>query len=587
MTTPLIHTRPTSETDADAARLPEPLPDARPSLPGVSHAKIWLACGIFLLVVGLYALSSPGRIDIIDGEARFDVSYNWLLTGRPVIRDNWIGPLMGLAGRDGLRYSYYGAPASLLAMPLVWLGLHFGSPAVPLSQFLFSLTSTIFGAAVAPVLFLFYLELGVTMRRAIAWTMVSSFATLLWPVSNSTFDNAQHAFFALAALYFAFLSARRKSRTIAMIGGIFAGVLILYQEYFLLIVPAIALATLDRGLADMESLTTESVVPRVASSPKRVLQEAWYLIRTAYDRSGDTRASCVRYCLFIAAASLGIVLALGYNHLRFDSWLDDGKFRFAAFRNHPLLGNPVAGLLTLLCSPGKGVFLYSPTLILGILGIARLRRRRAALAGAIATSSLLLVLFISCFIFAGGDWCWGPRYLTPLLPLWALAFPLIGDFRQKRPLVLAIVILGLLVQVLALSIDNQRFFFEKGFNDFFWAEDSWVYFKHSALLARVGETFSLSQGVPTTARFFNSVPIPNWTTYAPLGTPANVPRSLAPLWIRNFQVYFLPRPWPLWMSSLPSDLRPLDLRSWLAGFLGVSLLGFGLIFRGLQNRENL
>src|SRR6516164_446214 len=339
---------------------------------------------------------------------------------------------MGLAGRDGLRYSYYGAPASLLAMPLVWLGLHFGSPAVPFSQFLFSLTSTIFGAAVASVLFLFYLELGVTTRRAIAWTMVSSFATLLWPVSNSTFDNSQHAFFALAALYFAFLSARRKSRTMAVIGGIFAGVLILYQEYFLLIVPALALATLDWGLADRESLTTESVVPRVASFPKRVLQEAWYLIRTAYDRSGDARASCVRYCLFVAAVSLGVALALGYNYFRFGSWLDDGKFRFLALRHHPLLGNPVAGFLTLLCSPGKGVFLYSPP---GILGIARLRRRRPALAGAIVTSSLLLVLFISCFACPGGDWCWGPRYLTPLLPLWDLAFPVIDDFRMKRHLV--------------------------------------------------------------------------------------------------------------------------------------------------------
>src|SRR5271157_3599776 len=55
----------------------------------------WIASGIFLLVLAIYVLSSPGRIDIIDGQARYDVAYNWLLEGRPVLRDPWIGQRMG------------------------------------------------------------------------------------------------------------------------------------------------------------------------------------------------------------------------------------------------------------------------------------------------------------------------------------------------------------------------------------------------------------------------------------------------------------------------------------------------------------
>ena len=47
-------------------------------------AKWWIASGIFLLVVGVYGLSGPGRIDMVDGQIRFDVTYNWLATGRPI-----------------------------------------------------------------------------------------------------------------------------------------------------------------------------------------------------------------------------------------------------------------------------------------------------------------------------------------------------------------------------------------------------------------------------------------------------------------------------------------------------------------------
>lgn len=572
---------PTLRTTPSDQLVPEPV---------CSPAKWWIAAGIFLFVLGIYVLSSPGRIDIVDGQARFDVTYNWLVNGRPIVKDSWIGPFMSVPGREGLRYSYYGAPASVFAMPLVWLGLFTSAPAIQPSQFLFSLTSSIFGAAIAPILFLFYLELGVSARKALAWTMVSSFATYVWPISNSTFDNAQHAFFALAAVYFGFLSARRKSIAYAVAGGGMAGVLVLYQEYFLLIIPALALSTLEWTSGDSSSppppTPGASLVRRVVSVVNRVFQGAWDMIRVAWDGPGEARSSCIRYCLFLAAVSVGVVLSLAYNDLRFGSWLQDGKIRFATQRNYPLFGNPLAGALTLLVSPGKSVFLYSPVLVLGIVGIRRLWQRAPLLVTVIGMSSLILVLFISCISFAGGDWCWGPRYLTLLLPLWAIALPFAIGSRLRRGLAFTIIGLGFLVQILALSVENQRFFFERGLNDFFWAEDSWFYFKHSALSARVGETASLSEGVPSTAHLFTSLPVSIWTTYTVLGPPASVPRSFAPKWIRNFQIFYLPKPWPLWMSWLPSGVRPIDIIPWLVGLLGVTFLGAGLIYRGYERKEN-
>lgn len=550
-----------------------------------SRSSIWIACGIFLVVLGIYSLSGPGRIDIIDGQARFDVAYNWLVAGRPIMRDSLIGPLMSVPGRNGLHYSYYGAPASIFAMPLVWLGLYTSAPAIQPSQFLFSLTSSIIGAGVAPILFLFYLELGVTRRKAFAWTMVSSFATLVWPISTSTFDNAQHAFFALAAVYFGFLSARRKSVRFAVWGGLMGGILVLYQEYFLLIIPALALTTLDWKFGDGSEILppgtkSKPIVSRVAGTTKRATHRVMAWVRSAWEGPGEARSSCLRYCLFLIAVALGVILSLVYNNLRFGSWLHDGKVTFAAERNYPLWGNPVAGLLTLLVSPGKSVLLYSPPLILGFLGIARLRRRNPGLVTVIAAASLILVLFISCISFAGGDWCWGPRYLTPLLPLWALAMPFAAGFRVRRDLALAIIGVGFLVQILALSVENQRFFFQRGLNDFFWAEDRWFYLKHSALLARVPETASLKDGAPATADLFSSTPL--LATYAPLGPPPTVPRRMTPVWIRHFQIFYLPRPWPLWMSYLPRARRPIPVGPWLAGLLGLTALGTGLIGHGFR-----
>jgi hypothetical protein len=440
------------------------------------------------------------------------------------------------------------------------------------------------------VLLLFYLQLGVKIREAIAWTMVSSFATLLWPVANSTFDNAQHAFFALCAFYLGFLSARRKSVTYAVAGGLMGGVLVLYQEYFLLIIPALALSTVNWGAgSDAHSPPIpdgkNSLILELSSAVKRTYQEAATMLRTAWNKPGEARSSCLRYVLFLAAVSIGIVMSLMYNEIRFGSWFDDGKLRFMAQRHHPLFGNPLAGFLTLLVSPGKSVFLYSPPLVLGVLGISELWRRKRELAVAIGISSAALVLFLSFFACPGGDWCWGPRYLLPVLPLWALTFPFAVKTKVKWRTAIVVVGAGFLIQLLALSVENQRFFFERGFSDFFW-EDSWIYFKHSALAARFGEALSLFNGLPSTAQYFNSLPVPSLITYAPLGPPANVPRALAPIWTRHFQVYFLPRPWPLWMPRIPVAARPINVSAWLTALFGVTVLGLGLTYRAVQKGKS-
>jgi len=553
------------------------------------HRKWVIAAGIFFVILAVYVLSSPGRIDIVDGQARYDVTYHWLLEGRPVVRDLMICHFMSVKGRSGLAYSYYGPAGSVFAMPLVWLGLLDDDPPGETSRFLFSLTSSVFGALVTVVLYLFYVELGLSLRKALAWATMSSFATLIWPAANSTFDNAQHAFFVITALYLGFLGAQRKSRLLAIIGGIAAGVLILYQEYFVLIIPGLAISTLSwpraEAMANRQDHTQgrQHHGKRLTFQLKRAVQAIGSLIRVACQRAGEPRECCLRFLLFLAATSVGAALSLVYNNLRFGSFFQNGKVIFATQRGYPLLGNPVAGFLTLLVSPGKSVFLYSPPIILAVWGFRSLWRRKPEIGTAVVAVTTVLVLFISCISFAGGDWCWGPRYLVPLIPLWALTFPFVSlKGRLRRGLMLALLTTGFVVQVLALSVENQRFFFERGLNDFFWAEDSWFYFKHSALFARLDEAVSLKDGLPASARWFNSTPVDGWSTYAVLGPPLRIPRRMAPQWIRQRKVFYLPKPWPIWMWRLKPDLRPINIEAWLGGACGMALLGIALIFRGFQ-----
>src|SRR5262245_53406776 len=65
--------------------------------------------GLFLTVFAGLALSGPGRIDIIDGQARYEVARSLVEHGDVVVRDPdlWF-PVT--TGRDGKRFTNYRLP---------------------------------------------------------------------------------------------------------------------------------------------------------------------------------------------------------------------------------------------------------------------------------------------------------------------------------------------------------------------------------------------------------------------------------------------------------------------------------------------
>ncbi len=515
------------------------------------------ALGLVLVIGAVYALTGSGRVDMIDGQFRFEVARNLLETGSPSLEDPALLPF-GVPSADGQIYSRYGIGGSLTALPAMWLASWQEDPIGELARFAFSFSSALCAALCCGLLYVFYRQLGVAARAAVGWTLACAFATLLWPGAVTSFTNAQTAPFLLLALLLAHRAAVRESTGLALAAGVSAGLLLLFEEYFLVLMPALGLALLRGG-------------PE-GGSVWRWLKEQLHPATLRQPRSAARR-----YVAFAAGAALGLGLFLAFNAWRFGSPFSSGKSANLP-SDHPFLGNPLAGFLGLLVSPGKGILWYSPPVLLAVAGLRHLWRRQASLVLAMSGATAALVLLLSPLAFYGGDWCWGPRYLLPLVPVWALAFPFVP---WRRAAVATVLGVGVLVQVLGISVDHQRFFFERGWGPFFWGKDPWYTFRESALVARVGEVWSLREGPPAESHTFTPAPYRAFLTYAPFGPP---PRLLSQEkeWVRQFTVFYLPRPWPLWMGGPGAEQSPVDTQRWVLCFLLLGALGGVVLRRGLS-----
>jgi len=468
-----------------------------------------LVAGAFIVFLAIYALSGPGRIDILDGQYRFDVSRSLVEIGSPVVRDSFLSARRGL---DRARYSSYSPAASVVALPLVWVGLTFGGHDGELARFLFSFTSAGFAAATLALLLNWWLRLGVPARKALAWTAVVGLATLLWPQATSTFDQAQHAFFVLAAAYAGTCASEGRRSTIwALLSGLLAGILVLYQPPYLVLALPLALSLLG------------------TTRPIRL------------------RPALPRLALFAAPFALCAGAACLYNVARFGSATDTG-----AWPGHPVWGNALFGIPGLLVSPGKGVLWYSPVIVLQLWALRALWRGKPVIALTVIAMVYVHFAFISSLSFYGGDWAWGPRYLVTTTPLLALGLPFLQLGGARRWIARTLVGVGLLVQVAGLTMDHQGFFFAHALPAWFWLDPT-ANFRQSQLAYRAVELLDLFAGVkPNSVVPFRPGPYPTQHTYYILSTYP----PFSPVWMRSFPVFYLPRPWPLWMPHLPAGQRP-------------------------------
>jgi hypothetical protein len=517
----------------------------------VRYACPWAgAVGVFLVVLAVYVLTAAGRIDIIDGQVRYDVAATWLDTGHPGLRDPYLSRTLFALRTDTGTYGAYNAGASVAAMPLLLLSRALPGHTVERDRFTFTMTGAVFGAAASGVLVLAYGALGLSGATSVAWALAAAFTTMWWPGSVTVFDQNQHGALLLAAVLLAWMSGRHERVSLSALGGTVAGALIAYQEIYTLILPFAALpvfANCGEGTSTKGSL-----------------------------RRTVDRASLIRYVSFGVAAGLGVLAFVAFNYVRFGTASAPGRYDGGV-----LFGSDrLAAILSFTVSPGKSIVLFSPPVVLAAAGAFGMLRRAPTLTVAILLVSLIHGALVLQLTFFGGDWCWGPRYLLVLVPLWALAAPFAAA--HLRPVVvIGVLAAGLSVQVLAVSVDHQRFFFHHDLRPHFWL-DQWAYFKRSQLLDRPRELVTvLTQGVPPEATRFAPTPQGD-VTYTPASPRTyDVPGRI---WSKQFAVFHVLRPWPLWLRWVDPGRRPVDPRPLLA-VCGVLFAGGGLfIVRAVRRR---
>jgi hypothetical protein len=501
--------------------------------------------GVFLLVLAVYLLSSPGRIDSFDSQWRYEVTRNLINHHQPDVRDPaLVHNELALRGPHGAMYTRYSAAASITTIPWVVAGRSIGGDNSETERFVFSLVSAFFGAFTSLLLLGFYFDLGLSRRRAVGWTLAASFASLLWPLSCTTLDNIQHAFFVLASLRLARQSAQRTSIPLALVAGVVGGVLVNYQEAFGFVLPMLALATL---------------------------------------KSDMRRASLTRYAVYGVGALLGVLAWMFYNYLRLGTPFDSGKLDTTSTHHPPVFGNPLIGALSLLFSPGRSVFLYSPTLFLGVLGFGALWRRERWLAIAIVATSMVHFAIISSLTFFAGDWCWGPRYLGCLLPLWAIAAPFAITTPSRSTIARALIVASLCVQLLGVSVEHTVFFINHQMPTYFWYRYPWIYFSHSALLDRPSELVRvLRTGRTPHARHFAPTLHQGSATSGPV-MPAGV--HVWPSLVPQYLIYHVPRPWPFWVGHIGRARRPLQPQPAIAVLFVLAITGAELLRRATRKHD--
>ena len=392
---------------------------------------------LFLFFLFLYILFSSLRIDSGDGETMYRVAYSMVTTRsfaipvEPLIQGiieprGQILPVelfeggdsYGIWGRDGLYYAKYDLGWSLIAAPLCFLGLVAAQFLPAFTEGYISRTAIMFLnplLTAGTIALIFYLarQFYPTFLAATVG-VVYGLGTIAWYYAKTAFSEPLVTLLLLAAIYALYESNY-------LVAGIALAVIVLTrQTVILLVLPVLLLAS----------------------------------IRIHREKPVSIFKPVVCLLLPLVAGQMSV---WSYNAYRFGNPFEYG-YRGVGWDTPFLLG-----LYSLLLSPGDGLLIFSPLLILGITGWFFLIKGTASeKEWAWLTLGLILVFLIPHALYR--DWAggggWGPRLLLPILPYLILPLGRVINQGQRRfwsQFLLTIVLtISIFIQVMGVSVNWVR-----------------------------------------------------------------------------------------------------------------------------------
>jgi hypothetical protein len=166
--------------------------------------------------------------------------------------------------------------------------------------------------------------------------------------------------------------------------------------------------------------------------------------------------------LWLGVGLLGpFLLICLYNFVCFGSpfaanygYMNPGFFEEGAFLG--VFSTPSLGVLaSILFSPFRGLFITSPVLIMGVVGLAKLWRIERLRADALLCTGVCAFFLVFNISFNGwqGGWAVVPRYLGPAMPF--LALPIVFAYRQLPRMTLALAALSTATMFVITAVDAQ------------------------------------------------------------------------------------------------------------------------------------
>lgn len=513
--------------------------------PAASPPKRWFIAlaGLGFFVFALVALSGPGRIDVVDGQTRFEVGRSLIEHGDSVIRDprvDWgVFP-----GRDNKPYTYYRLPQSVLASGAIVLAHATGPATEGRQHFFFVLTSAFACSIVAIGYACWFRHTGCRPRIALLWALGGIVCTPNWFYGTSTFDDILGTAAVVTAVVVAFRYRHSASLWPAIVAGLALG---------------------------------------LAFHCKQPLAALALVVLAAHDRrDAPRRARLVRAGIIVAGLLAGIATEKAYDWYKYP--FDKNEVHREILKAYlPVWADsPLPAISALAVSPGAGAPWYCPPLFIMMAGLLAWKRTgESGIVGAFLIGCGVFVGFVSLLTFYKGDPAWGPRYLTPLYALGWLFVPA-GAHLMRRSIVLVILVLGILVQTLALSVDPHRQYVKLGLPGGASAVDPGIYF-HPAmnqLLQRTREIGEITANNQAPEKF---TPSPSPTFAFPLVDKAHFAET-GPDAVRRYRVLNSFRPWWTSQQYLPAEKRPVPIGQTAAILAGIGLCGCLMMWLGYERR---
>ncbi|MDO8662997.1 MAG: hypothetical protein Q7K98_07265 [Candidatus Omnitrophota bacterium] len=372
---------------------------------------------IFILISLIYFLSVRGNIEISDTYFSIQTAKS-IVTNHSLSADGCQPGYCFQSQKDGKFYSRYGLGLAFIFTPYIILGKSIAPliniPEDVMINFLISFYNIFFGAGACVIMFYLIKFFGSSNRNSVIMALLLGLGTFCWRYSAWDFSEAAQSFFLLLAIY---CSLKNSLKGLGL-GGLFFACLLLLKILYIIYLPIFILYILIKNRPGIKQALTHAGI-------------------------------------FLFTALSGFALILFLNYLRFGEILEFGygleamNFYLSGIKEHS------ARLLYWL---DKGVLIYNPIFILGILGyykFFRLFRKEA-----VFFLSIIALNFILTSAWYGwhGGWSWGPRYLVPVAGLWLL--PCFVYFNKKgaiKMVLIALIFISLLIQGLSILQGNLEY----------------------------------------------------------------------------------------------------------------------------------